>query len=250
MGRTVADCRRMMAVCESAKIPMFVAHVLRFFPEFAGAKAQVDAGAVGNVAAVRTRRGGPFPHAWENWYAKLDWSGGLTLDLAIHDFDWLRWTLVRSSASTRKGSWATSRRARRLTSTTRSRRFGSYRASWRTSRPRGPTQAGSRWGIEIAGDEGLPEYNFDQPSGSPFVASVAQTATGGGVAVPESPVAVIPYQLELAHFLDSLERGVPAASLRATAWKPWHRPGRDRIHADRQARERCGLRGVTIWPSK
>ena len=30
-----------------------------------------------------------------------------------------------------------------------------------------------------------------------------------GVAVPESPTAMNPYQAELAHFLDSLERGVP-----------------------------------------
>jgi predicted dehydrogenase len=211
MGRTVADCRRMTEACEAAKVPLFVAHVLRFFPEFVAAKAQVDAGAVGNVAAVRTRRGGPFPRAWENWYGKLDWSGGLTLDLAIHDFDWLRWTFGEVDRVFAKGLMGGQPAGAEvgIDYTLATLRFVSgvvahVEATW-------ADPGGFKVGIEIAGDEGLLEYNFNQPSGSPFVASVAQTATGGGVAVPESPVAVSPYQLELAHFVDSLERGAPAS---------------------------------------
>src|SRR5579884_4379749 len=41
MGRTPADCERMGAAAQKAGIPLFVAHVLRFFPEFAEAKAQI-----------------------------------------------------------------------------------------------------------------------------------------------------------------------------------------------------------------
>ena len=47
MGRTVDECERMIAACESAAVPLFVAHVLRFFPEFATAKVQSDSGVVG-----------------------------------------------------------------------------------------------------------------------------------------------------------------------------------------------------------
>ncbi len=209
MGRTVADCQKMIAACEAAGIPLFVAHVLRFFPEYAGTKAQVDGGAVGNVAAVRTRRGGPFPRAWENWYGKLDWSGGLTLDLIIHDFDWLRWTFGEVERVYAKGLMGGQPAGAEVaidyalvTMRFVSGVIAHVEGTW-------ADPGGFKVGIEVAGDEGLLEYNFNQPSGSPFVASVAQSATGGGVAVPESPVAVIPYQLELAHFLDCLERGVP-----------------------------------------
>ena len=104
MARTVEECRRMIAACELADVPLFVAHVLRFFPEYALAKQGVEGGYVGQPAAIRTRRGGPMPRAWNDWYANFDWSGGLILDLIIHDFDWLRWTFGKWSACTPKAA--------------------------------------------------------------------------------------------------------------------------------------------------
>src|SRR5580700_6094120 len=76
MGRTVEDCDRMISACKLAGIPLFVAHVVRFFPEFALAKREVEAGNVGRPASVRTRRGGPMPRAWEDWYGDFSRSGG------------------------------------------------------------------------------------------------------------------------------------------------------------------------------
>ena len=71
------ECRRMIAACELADVPLFVAHVLRFFPEYALAKQGVEGGYVGKPAAIRTRRGGSMPRAWNDWYANFDWSGRL-----------------------------------------------------------------------------------------------------------------------------------------------------------------------------
>jgi UDP-N-acetylglucosamine 3-dehydrogenase len=211
MGRTVADCERMIAACESAGVPLFVAHVLRFFPEFAAAKAQVDAGAVGEMAAVRTRRGGPFPRAWENWYGKLDWSGGLVLDLIIHDFDWLRWTfgeverVYAKGLAGKAGAGAEVEQDYALvTLRFKSGAVGHVEGTW-------ADPGGFKVSFEIAGDQGLLEYNFNQPASPPFVAALA--ASDGervGVPVPESPTAANPYQLELEHFLYCLKRGVPA----------------------------------------
>src|SRR5437870_2924290 len=45
MARTVAECREMSALCRDAGVPLFVAQVLRWFPEFAAARRQVLAGA-------------------------------------------------------------------------------------------------------------------------------------------------------------------------------------------------------------
>jgi predicted dehydrogenase len=212
MGRTVEDCEKMIAACEAADVPLFVAQVLRFFPEFAAAKEKVDAGAVGQVACVRTRRGGPFPRAWENWYGKIAWSGGLVLDLIIHDFDWLRWTFGEVERVFAKGvAGAQDEDAEveldyaLVTLRFQSGVIGHVEGTW-------ADPGGFKVAFEIAGDQGLLEYNFNQPTMPPYVAAIAQ-AEGGrvGVPVPESPMAVNPYQAELEHFLDSLERGVPAS---------------------------------------
>ncbi len=212
MGRTVADCERMIQACDSADVPLFVAHVLRFFPEFAAAKAQVDAGAVGRVSAVRTHRGGGFPHGTDNWFGKPDMSGGVILDLIIHDFDWLRWTfgeverVFAKGLAPHAGAGAEVERDYALVTL----RFESgvmahVEGTW--SNP-----GGFKVTFEIAGDGGLMEYNFNQPAGAPLVTALAEAEGGrAAVPVPESPTATNPYQAELAHFLDSLDRGAPAS---------------------------------------
>jgi len=67
-----------------------VGQCVRFFPEYSKAKALVDSGAVGRVAAVRCRRGGGFP-TWSPWFGQPERSGGVLFDLGVHEFDWLLW---------------------------------------------------------------------------------------------------------------------------------------------------------------
>lgn len=206
MARTIADCERMIAAAELADIPLFVAHVVRFFPEFRLAKEQVDSGAVGHPAAIRTRRGGRMPHAWNDWYGNFDLSGGCILDLIIHDFDWLRWTFGEVERVYARGL---------TTSTLPTLDFGLVTLRFQSGaiahvEGTWADPAGFKVTLEIAGDAGLLEYNFNQPTGVPFKMGLeAGDGPAAKVAVPESPSGVNPYQLELAHFLDSLERGVP-----------------------------------------
>ena len=68
-------------------------HVVRFFPEYVGIKEKIDAGDLGTVGVVRTSRRSPFLLGWNDWYADWRVSGGVLLDLVIHDFDFLRWAL-------------------------------------------------------------------------------------------------------------------------------------------------------------
>lgn len=205
MARTLADCEKMIAACELADIPLFVAQVVRFFPEFALAKRQVESGAVGKPAAIRTRRGGPMPRAWNDWYGKFDLSGGCILDLIIHDFDWLRWTFGEVERVYAKG--LTTSQLPGFDYALVTLRFVSgaichVEGTW-------ADPGGFKVTVEIAGDEGLLEYNCNQPTGVPFKMAVdGGDGPRAGVAVPESPSGVNPYQLELAHFLDCLEAGV------------------------------------------
>ena len=209
MARTVEECKRMIAACELADVPLFVAHVLRFFPEYALAKQGVEGGYVGQPAAIRTRRGGPMPRAWNDWYANFDWSGGLILDLIIHDFDWLRWTFGEVERVYARGCLSTKLPGYDYALVTlrfQSGAIAHVEGTWNDP-------SGFKVGLEIAGDSGLAEYNFNQPTGTPFRQSLNATAAEGenprpGVAVPESPTNVNPYQAELQHFLDCLEAGV------------------------------------------
>jgi UDP-N-acetylglucosamine 3-dehydrogenase len=208
MGRTAAECEEMIAVCQANGSNLFVAHVLRFFPEFATATAQVEAGAVGEVAAVRTKRGGPYPRGWDDWFGKVDWSGGVIMDLIIHDFDWLRWTfgdverVFAKSVAAKAGPGAVVDKDYALvTLRFKSGVMAHVEGTW-------ADPSGFKVGLEIAGDKGLLEYNFNQPGGAPLiVAAEAVEGQRAGVAIPESPTALNPYQAELEHFLECLETG-------------------------------------------
>ena len=53
----------------------------------------IDAGELGTVGVARTSRRSPFLTGWNDWYADWRMSGGVLVDLVIHDFDFLRWSL-------------------------------------------------------------------------------------------------------------------------------------------------------------
>ncbi|HUS17813.1 MAG TPA: Gfo/Idh/MocA family oxidoreductase, partial [Chloroflexia bacterium] len=92
LGRTVAQAQAMIAACRHAGVQLLVAHVVRFFPEYARAQALVAAGQIGTPAVLRLARGGYRPkRATGNWYLDPAKSGGMILDLMIHDFDYARW---------------------------------------------------------------------------------------------------------------------------------------------------------------
>jgi UDP-N-acetylglucosamine 3-dehydrogenase len=206
MGRTLEECDRMIAASKAAGIPLFVAQVVRFFPEFSLANRQIAAGAVGTPACVRTRRGGPMPRAWNDWYGNFALSGGCVLDLIIHDFDWLRWTfgeVERVYARGFGGAQLPDRDYALVTLRFKNGCIAHVEGTW-------ADPGGFKVAFEIAGDAGLLEYNHNQPAGVPLrIALEGGDGPRAGVAVPESPVAVNPYQAELAHFLDCLEKGVP-----------------------------------------
>jgi UDP-N-acetylglucosamine 3-dehydrogenase len=205
MARTVEECERMIATCRTADIPLFVAHVVRFFPEFALAKREVESGAVGVPAAIRTRRGGPMPRAWNDWYADFGLSGGCILDLIIHDFDWLRWTFGEVERVYAKGLTDSHLPAfdyALVTLRFESGAIAHVEGTW-------ADPGGFKATLEIAGDKGLLEYNFNQPTGTPFRSALADgDDPRAGVDIPESPVAINPYQVELQHFADCIHNGV------------------------------------------
>lgn len=92
LARTLAQGQEMIAACQTAGVKLLVAHVVRFFPEYAQAQATVASGDIGPPAVIRLTRGTFRPKkAADNWFVDLEKSGGMMFDLMIHDFDYARW---------------------------------------------------------------------------------------------------------------------------------------------------------------
>jgi predicted dehydrogenase len=89
--RTTAECIELAEYAAKLGVPLMPAQVVRCFPEFRRAHELVASGAIGEPAAIRTRRGGGMPKG-TGWFGNHELSGGVIIDLMIHDFDWIRWT--------------------------------------------------------------------------------------------------------------------------------------------------------------
>jgi predicted dehydrogenase len=66
--------------------------VLRFWPEYVELQRRVAAGELGRPLAVSASRLSP-PADWNDWMADPGKSGGVPVDLLIHDFDQMNWLL-------------------------------------------------------------------------------------------------------------------------------------------------------------
>lgn len=92
MALTAADCERMVTAAEETGKILQIGHCLRFWPEYAKAKELVDSGAYGKVlAATFQRLGSPPGWSLDNWFADEQRSGGMALDLHIHDTDFVQY---------------------------------------------------------------------------------------------------------------------------------------------------------------
>jgi predicted dehydrogenase len=93
MARTADECEDMIAACERAGVPLFVAYYRRAMPRFVRVKELLDGGAVGEVRAVTVRLEKPAG-TWEPedlpWRVRPETSGGgLFVDVGSHTLDLL-----------------------------------------------------------------------------------------------------------------------------------------------------------------
>ncbi len=94
MALTVEACDRMIGAAAKSPAKAMVAHVIRFWPEYQVLKQIVDSGEIGPVLWVNARRLSPLPMwSWEGWMIDPARSGGASLDMAIHDVDFVRYLI-------------------------------------------------------------------------------------------------------------------------------------------------------------
>lgn len=199
LARNLNDAREMIEYCKEKAVKLFVGHVVRFFPEYVRAKKIMDEGTIGNVAVVRTYRGGGFPNGSDDWYANYESSGGLVLDMIIHDFDFLRWCFGEVervyAKSIKEGN------LKRIDYSLVTLRFKSgviahVEGSW--------AHQAFTTRFELAGQSGIIEHDSSKTVPIVFEGRKKSTA-GGGVAVPESPLKHNPYFVELDHFINCIK---------------------------------------------
>jgi len=203
MGRTLEECDRMIAAAEASGKTLMPAQVLRFFPEFQSTHDLIRKGAIGAPAVVRTHRGGGFPRGVNNWFADFAQSGGVSLDILIHDFDWLRWTLgdvERVYAKTRHTDGIHEDDYVLATLRFKSGAIAHVEGTWMDA-------AGYYTSIEAAGDNGLIHYDSRETAPLRVARRRHDSSSGAGIH-SESPVSADPYYLELRHFVDCLTVGV------------------------------------------
>jgi predicted dehydrogenase len=77
--------------CDQAKVRIFLAMVVRFFPVYRVAWERVSSGALGRVEQLALKRVVSPPPPNGSWFLDDRLSGGVLCDLLIHDIDYAMW---------------------------------------------------------------------------------------------------------------------------------------------------------------
>jgi myo-inositol 2-dehydrogenase / D-chiro-inositol 1-dehydrogenase len=208
LARTTEQAREMLAACRKAGVQLLVAHVVRFFPEYALAHSAVAEGQIGKPGVIRLHRGSYRPKKPAgNWFLDEAKSGGILMDLMIHDYDYARWvagevetvsahrvTELHPDAPVDYGLVILSHRSGALSHIS---------GAWAYPPPTIRTH------LEIAGDRGLIE--FDSDGTAPIQNFILKSgADSPDVGLPSSPVSESPYTTQIKEFYASLSEGRPS----------------------------------------
>lgn len=205
---SIEEGLEMIRACESAGVRFFVGMVLHFFPEYIAMKNAIEANAVGNPKVVRMTRASYRPKkADDNWFMDERKSGGMILDLMIHDFEMSRWLtkgeVIRVFAKSVR-SQHPDQLADHCLAILRydNGTMAHIEGSWAYPMPMFSVRA------EVAGDDGLIEWESDKTL--PLEQYMHKTDDDASdVALPGSPLNEDPWVAEVKHFYQSVVNDTP-----------------------------------------
>lgn len=209
LARTTRQAREIVMACQKAGVQLLVAHVVRFFPEYALARSAVAEGQIGKPGVIRLHRGSYRPKKPAgNWFLDEVKSGGILMDLMIHDYDYARW--VAGEVETVSARRVTERHLDApvdyglVILSHHSGTLSHIAGAWAYPPPTFRTH------LEIAGDRGLIEFNSDGTA--PIQNLILKTggADAPDVALPSSPVSESPYTTQIKEFYSALADGKKA----------------------------------------
>ncbi|MDR6550094.1 Gfo/Idh/MocA family oxidoreductase [Paenibacillus qinlingensis] len=194
------DAKEMIRCCEENDVRLFVGHVVRFFPEYSQMKKQIDAGEIGKVGVVNARRVGSHPGNARPWFKDADKSGGVIVDLMIHDIDFMRWTLGEVKSVYGMNKCDADMDYALVTLVFESGAVANLEAFW--------GYPGSfRYAAEFAGSQGLVRTDSMDAQSLQIRKVASEENQGKVVEIPQSPNFNDPYYIELEHFLNSIRYG-------------------------------------------
>ena len=192
------DAVEIVRESEKAGVKLLVGHCLRFWPEYIKAREVVLSGAIGEPRVARAYRLSGFPG--KTWHMFMELSGGVTVDLMIHDIDYLRWVLgdieeVYGTALRVTGKTVDSPDHSTALLKFKSGAIAYVEASW--AFPRGYPFTTY---LEIAGSKGLLVVDN--------VSTKTVTIYKDDVVESKAPVEIVAYVEQLKAFADWIDRGV------------------------------------------
>jgi predicted dehydrogenase len=207
LARTDEQAAELVSLARRTGHHLYPNHVVRYFPAYARLRDAVGDGRVGDLAVLRCYRSGAFP-ARSAWFADLNLSGGVVLDMMIHDLDIARWVAGEvtqvSATRSRLGNAGEPAEAAHVLLTHASGAITHVAGVWGGAHLRFTT------GYFAAGTGGTLEY--DRAAEPGFVADLAPRQARGparGEAVPRTDPADDPYFLALADFVGAIRNGTP-----------------------------------------
>lgn len=205
LALTVTEGQMMIRACRAAGVRLLVAHVLRFFPEYRLAWELTARGEIGQPAVLRLSRCAFRPHKPDNWFADPARSGGMILDLMVHDFDYARWIagdVARVFARTTRTSGQPDETDHALAILThRGGAISHLEGSWAYPPPTFRTR------FEIAGTRGLIEFDGPATAAVEVHLRNSEVAARHDVPLPTGSFQENPYTTQIRLFHESLVRG-------------------------------------------
>jgi predicted dehydrogenase len=197
------DGEAMIQACQKAGVRFFVCMVLRFFPQYRLAKDLVSEGKIGKLAVLRLKRVSyPPQKRGDNWYIDESRSGGMIVDLMVHDFDFARWLggeVQRVFARSNRSDQGDAQYAQAILRL-QSGGIALIEGGW--AYPPGIF----RTGFDLSGSDGLIEWSSDQPD--PIrVFRPSGVQDPDAVGLPISGMTDDPYSSEIRHAYGAIRTG-------------------------------------------
>jgi predicted dehydrogenase len=199
LARTIEQARAIVDAADEAGVRVAVGHVVRVFPEYVRVKEILASGELGRPGIATLTRGSFSVATARPWYQDPARSGGVILDLMLHDLDVLRWWFGEPDRVSGK----------RLTG-----RGGALDYALATLRwPDGPIahveaswaeHDGFRTAFEVRGERGMLAH--DSRKASPVSTQIPGGPSGPAM-IPLTTVHETPYARQMRSLVDRLARG-------------------------------------------
>ena len=201
---TAADSHEVIDAANAAGVRLYPAHVVRFFPAYKAAYDAIQAGRIGKVAVARFFRQASSP-AGAGWYRDVARSGGVIMDLMVHDLDQARWlcgdvtsVYAVQNPPTEDGISPVNVAAH-VTLTHDTGAISHCRATW------GATGTTFQSGFMVSGESGVLKYTSSGDTG--FAEELQDGDTGGDLLIPASALGESPYLTQLRELALGLRGG-------------------------------------------